>query len=567
MRIKQFLKENKWQIAVLFLVLLVQCAFISQKEGYHMDEILSFQLGNAEYNPWIVPTQPEGRLAKFIHNEIDGNTMAETFGNIIYTVQDVFENRGNSKLLSYTADVYEAPVWIEREIFRDYVTVDSTDDFNYLSVYFNVKDDNHPPIHFMLLHTMSSVFRGHMEPAMGCVINLVAVMGTCILLIRIGELLVRNTNNEVTGCERQVGVVAALLYGISGSAIATTLLIRMYGVLTLLCVWLLYLVLAKYFDRGFCCKNISLIVVTMLGFWTQYFFLFYCILLAIVVCLFLIMEKRYKELMGYIRSNAIAAGVGVVLWPFSIAHVLSSGRGVETIENLGNGWKEFGERVVYFGELLLERCFGQAWLGAVVLAALLIAFAVKMHKDTGRIVLILFLPAVGYFLLAAKVSPFIVDRYIMPAFPFVMLFVAMVICGLCTKKKGYMACITAICMLASVIGYDGTYLYRGYERQMEISTEYAKYPCICLYEGYGFYDNIAEFMQYEKTLLVKPSELLTGEPRADMREPQQFVLLVKQTVDKEAVQTIMQEYGIEVMDELLEDSVHGDRLYLCRIDG
>ena len=85
MRIKQFLKENKWQIAVLFLVLLVQCAFISQKEGYHMDEILSFQLGNAEYNPWIVPTQPEGRLAKFIHNEIDGNTMAETFGNIIYT--------------------------------------------------------------------------------------------------------------------------------------------------------------------------------------------------------------------------------------------------------------------------------------------------------------------------------------------------------------------------------------------------------------------------------------------------------------------------------------------------
>ena len=143
MRIKSFLKANKWRIVVLFVVLLVQCVFISQKEGYHMDEILSFQLGNAEYNPWIVPTQPEGRLAKFIHNEIDGETFGETVGNVVATVKDVLENKGESKLLSYTADVYEEPVWIGRETFTDYVMVDAADDFNYLSVYFNVKDDNH----------------------------------------------------------------------------------------------------------------------------------------------------------------------------------------------------------------------------------------------------------------------------------------------------------------------------------------------------------------------------------------------------------------------------------------
>ena len=114
MRIKGFLKANKWRLVVLFAVLLVQCAFISHKEGYHMDEILSFQLGNAEYNPWIVPTQPEGRLAKFIHNEIDGESLRETVGNMFVTVTDVLENRGNSKLLTYTADVYDEPVWIER---------------------------------------------------------------------------------------------------------------------------------------------------------------------------------------------------------------------------------------------------------------------------------------------------------------------------------------------------------------------------------------------------------------------------------------------------------------------
>ena len=39
-----------------------------------MDELLSFELANGEFNPWIVPTQPQGRLAKFVENEIRGES-------------------------------------------------------------------------------------------------------------------------------------------------------------------------------------------------------------------------------------------------------------------------------------------------------------------------------------------------------------------------------------------------------------------------------------------------------------------------------------------------------------
>ena len=109
-----------------------------------MDEILAFQLANAEFNPWIVPTQPVGRLAKFMTEHIDGDTLGETVSNIGFIVQDTLKNRGSSILANYKADVYEAPVWISREMFQAYVRCDSGDDFNLLSVYFNVKDDNHP---------------------------------------------------------------------------------------------------------------------------------------------------------------------------------------------------------------------------------------------------------------------------------------------------------------------------------------------------------------------------------------------------------------------------------------
>ena len=101
-----------------------------------MDELLTFELGNAEYNPWIVPTQPVGRLAKFMQQEIYGDSVGETLENIKNTVVDVLQNRGESKILTYQADVYEQPVWITGEQFHDYITVGERDAFNYLSVFY-----------------------------------------------------------------------------------------------------------------------------------------------------------------------------------------------------------------------------------------------------------------------------------------------------------------------------------------------------------------------------------------------------------------------------------------------
>ena len=64
-------KRDKWkkilpELLAVILCLVLMGVGVSRKEGYHMDELLSFELANARYNPWIVPTQPEGRLAKFV---------------------------------------------------------------------------------------------------------------------------------------------------------------------------------------------------------------------------------------------------------------------------------------------------------------------------------------------------------------------------------------------------------------------------------------------------------------------------------------------------------------------
>lgn len=602
MSLLQKVKRFRAQIIVLLLVLTVQCCFAFQKEGYHMDEMLSFQLANAEYNPWIVPTQPVGRLAKFMHEEIDGENLAQTLGNIKDTIVDVLQNRSSSKLLSYRADVYEEPVWISGEQFQEYITTGEGDRFNYLSVYFNVKDDNHPPVHFMLLHTVSSLFPGCIQPMMGCVINILAVLGCGILFMKLGMLL---DKEDVTkeGMGLFAGTAAALLYGCSHAGIATMLLIRMYGVLIFFCLALFYLHVRKWLEGSFDRKNLWLILVTMLGFLTQYFFLFYCLILAAAAAVCLFVYKRRKELLVYIRSMVIAAVIGVGIYPFAVSDVFSSSRGVEALEKLDSGLSAFWGSMVAFGEILLERCFGNVWLGLMlVLLCLGMGVWLFCKKRAYRPLTVFFyVPAAGYFLLAAKLSPMYVDRYQMAAFPFVIAWFVVLVCMLAKRleekvlqrrdsvgaseeklqcrdsagrncrlffgKGKFGRLLASVVLLVfcgfHVLTYDGSYLYKGYEVQLEIAGEYSDLPCIGLYEGYWFYDNTAEFAVYDRTLLVTPEELLGRKDASDIEALEEVIFLVESLVDEDTFMEILDQYGFRIEEVLLEDGACGDSIYLC----
>ncbi len=572
------LKKNGFEIVVTVICLLVLGFFVSMKQGFHMDELLSFELSNAEFNPWIVTTQPEGRLAKFVHNEIDGETFGETMENLAAEIKDVLKNRGNSKLLTYEADVYEEPVWISAEQFRDYIEVDNRDAFHYLSVYFNVKDDNHPPLHFMLLHTVCSLFQGRAEAWMGCLINLGAVAAVLVLLIKAGRLLAGAAGLQ--NYSRLTGVMAALLYGMSAGAVATTLLIRMYGMVTLWCVAYFYLIIKKWRDRDFERHNAGLILVTMLGFWTQYFFLFYCIILAGTLCVLLIWQRRKKELGCFIRSMVIAAVAGLAVFPFAVSDVFSSGRGVEALDNLAAGFTGYGARLLSFLGIVGGRTFFPLlWVllavSALTMAVLHIFGKEKREADIqtdgeepetvsgakakgcGAYIWMLVFPTVGYFLLAARMSPYLVDRYMMPVFPFVALTGALFLstlphafekkCGKAFGKRLAAAvCLTAgVMQAAGLTRYDGSYLYQGYALQEAVARENAGYPCICVYEGVGYYENLKEFTYYDKSLLLTTEELENRTDRESIQTLEKVALLIKaDEVDVQHTLEIMEEsYG------------------------
>ncbi len=573
------IKLNKWQILLLLLIAVVQIGFMSQKEGYHMDELLTFELGNAEYNPWIVPTQPVGRLAKLMQEEIYGENSRETLSNFTELVSEVLHNPSDNLLTGYKADVYEEPVWITRAQFHDYIMVEK-DAFNYASVYFNVKDDNHPPLYFMAVHTMSSLFRGQVNPYLGGMVNLITLLGCCIVFIKTGRLLAKHELMGKTGGE-VLGLAAAALYGFSQAGIATTLFIRMYGFMTFFCVLLFYIHVKKWLEKGFDKHNKGLILVTVLGFWSQYFFLFYCLILALVTVILLAVCKRKKEAITYCIRMALAGIIGVGVYPFAVKHVLSSGRGVEAIENLKTGFSDMGARLLAFGRLLFEGAVGNGVVGLILtlcLAAAVILLYVLNRKGRVKgtfywgvdrsLLLLLILPPLGYFLLASKMSPYMVDRYIMPVYPFLafgLVLMLILVCQPLEKVKKWLP-VSVIALLAvvtatvNVLCYNGEYLYKGYKTQEQIAEAHRDLPCICLYEGYGFYDNLIEFEKYDRTLLVKPQEL--EERKADdLKDLEQVIVVSKALVGYEKTLSLMEQQGFTLQEVLLEQGVHGDGVY------
>ncbi len=565
------------EVLVLFAATLVLLGNISLKQGYHMDELLSFELANAEFNPWIVPTQPQGRLAKFVENEIRGESFGETVDNLVDTVKDVLANKGASKLLSYKADVYEEPVWIERQTFEDYITVGEEDSFSYLSVYFNVKDDNHPPLHFMLLHTISSLFPGKIAPIMGCVINLACVLGVMVLLMRMGLQVMKLWDMEEWG--RFAGLLAAGLYGLSVGAVSTTLLIRMYAMITFWCVAILALHVQKLYNgklggSDFTRRNKLLIAVTVLGFWTQYFFLFYCLILAAVTAVILWRQKRTKELFCYVRSMVLAAVLGVTVFPFAISDVFSSGRGVEALENLSAGLTGYGSRIGAFSSILVK----ELGVSVVILAiAGLVGIVISIGKKQTGLPGVLWIPVAGYFCLAARMSPYLVNRYIMPLFPLITLNAVVAFCkgmgfgaGQKSRQKAVrnigiaLAVVLLAGQLVYVSAHDSDYLYIGYSEQKAVSEMYREYPCICVYEGVGYYENLQEFTNYEQTLLVTMDELTNRKDTESVATLEEAIVLVKGGLDDAQVVALIQEkYGLYPAKILLEGvAPYGDTIYL-----
>ncbi len=296
------IKDNRFSIYFLSIIIVqigVIIFFGSKKGGLALDEIWTFNLSNSYYFPFL------GDASKYFN------------------------------------------VMLEKNFFADHLHVKEGVEFSYDSVFYNQSKDVHPPLYYILIHTLCSIVKSDNFKWLGVGLNIPFFIGIQYFILKIVNFISE---------DKKISLWVCAFYGFSLGAVSTVLYIRMYALLTLLSVIALYLniqlmkkIINKLdFEKKDFFVFFGIFFTYLLGFLTQYYFLIFGFFLSLFVGVFVIFHAGIKKASIYALATILPILVGVGIFPASIEHTIGGGyRGAEAINNIKN--KSF---LIEIGEFL-----------------------------------------------------------------------------------------------------------------------------------------------------------------------------------------------------------------------
>lgn len=269
-------KKSKIRIILFILIVVLSLSriiylFVTEKSGLHSDEIWSYGLANSYYEPYIYTDADETEL----HNLNE---------------------------------------WISGETFKNYITVQDDQRFNYPSVNYNMSKDMHPPLFFFILHTICSFFPNTYSLWYGFVINVVLFVIIMIYIFRLSKLL---TNNDY------FALAFTAYFGFCDGVLNLFEFIRMYALSTTIFTALMFYML-RLIKSGNIKKNVPFIAITIfLGAYTHHFFVIAAGAFALFASLYFLFRKKFKILFINGFSMLGAVGLSVLVFPATIPHLFS----------------------------------------------------------------------------------------------------------------------------------------------------------------------------------------------------------------------------------------------------
>ena len=444
------MKDLKQIHNILFIISILICLifmtyWINKKEGFHEDEIFSYGSSNYKYD-------------------------------------NLFQ---------------AASIWKTPDDAKAYLTVSSDEILCYDSVYINQVHDVHPPLFYFLVHLVSSIFLNTFSKYIIFLINAIFFIGVCIFLKKILKLYNKD----------YLAVPLILLYGLSMGAVSTVIFLRMYSMLTFFCIVYLYINL-KILNNNFEItkkQKLELIVTTILGFLTQYYFCIYALFIFVIMLINMIIDKNYKLAFKYILYHIISAIIGVILFFRSIFHIFFSYRGVGSVNDSKN--------IIQQSKVFFELLFGSYSLPLIIGFAIIVIGIIyliikekKFNKTRLFYFLILLVPAVLFVIAISKISPYEHLRYVMPAIPIFALCFILLLDNIDIKHVLKMAIIYSVVFCITILGIFTNKpigLYLGYNQCISIAEKYKNLDYIYICDNsFTHINSLPEFLIYNKTMIL-----------------------------------------------------------------
>ena len=333
--------KNNILLLILILLLVVNAVFWgSQKEGFHVDEMFSYeQVGNTEY------PKPE-------------------------------YDRPNEPCMN---------TWHSRDYYEDYLVIDSQEAFDISAFYQSAsKNGAHPPLYLTVLGMFISVVsQNRFTKWSGIGLNIIFYIFTLIVIYDLAKRIFR---------KEKLAFFAVFLSGISVGIVSTIVFVRVYMILTFFTISFVG-VHARMLERkqrmiSSIAVRISLYVnvaiIFIAGSLSQYYFLVFAFLFCLAYWFFLLVSRETRMLLEYTLVMVGSLCIYIYLWPTVVRDLLSGDRGIEAFRNFKGAESRYAtEAIHYLQEVDLQITAG--FFSAFLISVLIIITAITIRKKVKSI--------------------------------------------------------------------------------------------------------------------------------------------------------------------------------------
>ncbi len=202
--------------------------------------------------------------------------------------------------------------WLDAHILKENYVVEEYDRFNYAAVYHHQRHDVHPPLYYFAVHTISSLFPGRYSNLFAMGINLLALLLSDMLLIKICGLLYGSVG---------YGLVPVAFLTAMTSMRSLLTWPRMYMMLFLFCVWYVY-IHARFAMEGWKKTDfVQMAVCIFFGTLTHYYFYVYAGALSVLTVFYLLRRRRRQTLLRYLYCGIVGIAVSWIFYPWVLWHI------------------------------------------------------------------------------------------------------------------------------------------------------------------------------------------------------------------------------------------------------
>lgn len=439
-------------------------------------------------------------------------------------------NPENGLMSAYGQD--NTPKWITKEYAKNYITLSTDNYLNLRAVFLNQSYDNHPPFFYTLVHFSSILFLGKFTKYSVFIVNLIAFILSCFVIQKILKLL--NKEHLIIG--------TLIFYGLSMGTITMVIYQRMYMLLTFFILLYFYYSL-KIYKNNFNMTTKTLItlgVITILGFLTQYFFAIYAFFIFILMIIQMFRHhKNNKIILKYTVSHIIYAILGILLFTPCINHLLFSDRGLSNLEN-NNYFAHLYNYIQHLGySFSIDNTNFLLLIFVLIVFFIGLIFLIKKSKEKFTILLTI-LPSIIYFFISVKLTSFQELRYIMPIIPFVCITLFFIFDSILNfKYKNSVIIILSILLsLNGIIFSKPKFLFEEYADYLEIAEQNKNKSFVYVYDNFfNHMQSMPEMMIYNKTLIINVcrDELNYIINDENLSKEDSYILCIKQYMDNDYI--------------------------------